>query len=93
LALGKKTNHREAKSIGQAPSEGHILISAFALNKVPSGFVLAVIATSLFLAPFGQKTHLTTFSCGLLMIITQETARSLTALDAPLSIEVAVPRK
>jgi hypothetical protein len=34
--------------------------------------------------PFGQKTHLTAFSCGLLMIITQELAQSLagrTALD------------
>jgi hypothetical protein len=43
--------------------------------------------------PFGQKTHLTAFSCGLLMIITQEPAQSLAALDAPLSIEVTVPRK
>jgi hypothetical protein len=42
---------------------------------------------------FGQKTHLTAFSCGLLMIITQEPAQSLAALDAPLSIEVTVPRK
>jgi hypothetical protein len=32
-------------------------------------------------------------SCGLLMIITQEPAQSLAALDAPLSIEVPVPRK
>jgi hypothetical protein len=43
--------------------------------------------------PFGQKTHLTAFLCGLLMIITQEPAQSLAALDAPLSIEVTVPRK
>jgi hypothetical protein len=43
--------------------------------------------------PFGQKTHLTAFSCGLLMIITQEPAQSLAALDAPLTIEVPVPRK
>jgi hypothetical protein len=43
-------------------------------------------------APFGQKTHLTAFSCGLLMI-TQEPAQSVAALDAPLSIEVTVPRK
>jgi hypothetical protein len=43
--------------------------------------------------PFGQKTHLTAFSCGVLMIITQEPAQSLAALDAPLSIEVTVPRK
>jgi site-specific recombinase XerC len=43
--------------------------------------------------PFGQKTHLTAFSCGLLMIIAQEPAQSLAALDAPLSIEVTVPRK
>jgi glutathione S-transferase len=43
--------------------------------------------------PFGQKTHLTAFSWGLLMIITQEPAQSLAALDAPLSIEVTVPRK
>jgi hypothetical protein len=42
---------------------------------------------------FGQKTHLTAFSSGLLMIITQEPAQSLAALDAPLSIEVTVPRK
>jgi hypothetical protein len=42
---------------------------------------------------FGQKTHLTAFSCGLLMIITQEPAQSLAALDALLSIEVTVPRK
>ena len=43
---------------------------------------------------FGQKkTHLTAFSCGLLMIITQEPAQSVAALDAPLSIEVTVPRK
>jgi hypothetical protein len=45
------------------------------------------------LSPFGQKTHLTAFSCGLLMIITQEPAQSLAALDAPLTIEVPVPRK
>jgi hypothetical protein len=45
------------------------------------------------LTPFGQKTHLTALSCGLLMIITQEPAQSLAALDAPLSIEVTVPRK
>jgi hypothetical protein len=32
---------------------------------------------------FGQKSHLTAFSCGLLMIITQEPAQSLAALDAP----------
>jgi hypothetical protein len=43
--------------------------------------------------PFGQKTHLTAFSCGLLMIITQEPAQSLAALDAPLTIEVTVSRK
>jgi hypothetical protein len=43
--------------------------------------------------PFGQKTHLTALSCGLLMIITQEPAQSLAALDAPLTIEVTVPRK
>jgi hypothetical protein len=43
--------------------------------------------------PFGQKTHLTAFSCSLLMIITQEPAQSLAALDAPLTIEVTVPRK
>jgi hypothetical protein len=43
--------------------------------------------------PFGQKTHLTALSCGLLMIIAQEPAQSLAALDAPLSIEVTVPRK
>jgi hypothetical protein len=43
--------------------------------------------------PFGQKTHLTAFSSGLLMIITQESAQSLAALDAPLTIEVPVPRK
>jgi hypothetical protein len=43
--------------------------------------------------PFGQKTHLTAFSCGVLMIITQEPAQSLAALDAPLTIEVPVPRK
>jgi hypothetical protein len=42
---------------------------------------------------FGQKTHLTAFLCGLLMIITQEPAQSLAALDALLSIEVTVPRK
>ena len=35
----------------------------------------------LFFIPFGQKTHLTAFSCGLLMIITQEPAQSLAALD------------
>jgi hypothetical protein len=43
--------------------------------------------------PSGQEIHLTAFSCGLLMIITQEPAQSLAALDAPLSIEVTVPRK
>jgi hypothetical protein len=42
---------------------------------------------------FGQKTHLTAFSCGLSMIMTQEPAQLLAALDAPLSIEVTVPRK
>jgi hypothetical protein len=42
---------------------------------------------------FGQKTDLTAFSCGLLMIITQEPTQSVAALDAPLSIEVTVPRK
>ncbi len=46
-----------------------------------------------FLSPFGQKTHLTAFSCGLLMIITQKPAQSLAASDAPLTIEVPVPRK
>jgi DNA-binding winged helix-turn-helix (wHTH) protein len=45
------------------------------------------------LISFGQKTHRTAFSCGLLMIITQEPAQSVAALDAPLSIEVTVPRK
>jgi hypothetical protein len=43
--------------------------------------------------PFGQKTHLTAFSGGLLMIITQEPAQSLAAVDAPLTIELPVPRK
>jgi hypothetical protein len=42
------------------------------------------------LDPVWSKTHLTAFSCDLLMIITQQ---SLAALDAPLSIEVTVPRK
>jgi hypothetical protein len=42
---------------------------------------------------FGQKTHLTAFSGGLLMIITQEPAQSLAALDAPVMIEVTVPRE
>jgi hypothetical protein len=42
---------------------------------------------------FGQKTHLTALSCGLLMIITQEPAQSLAALETPLTIEVPVPRK
>jgi hypothetical protein len=40
-----------------------------------------------------SKNHLTGFSCSLLMIITQEPAQSLAALDAPLSIEVTVPKK
>jgi hypothetical protein len=40
-----------------------------------------------------SKKNLTAFSCGLLMIITQEPAQSLAALDAPLSIEVTVPGK
>ena len=43
--------------------------------------------------PFGQKTHLTAFSCGLLMIITQEPAQSLAALDAPLSLTSRRQRK
>jgi hypothetical protein len=51
------------------------------------------LSRTLHRTPFGQKTHLTAFSCGLLMIITQEPAQSLAALDAPLSIEVTVPRK
>jgi hypothetical protein len=42
---------------------------------------------------FGQKTHLTASLGGLFMIITQEPAQSLAALDAPLTIEVPVPRK
>jgi hypothetical protein len=41
---------------------------------------------------FGQKIHLTAFSCGLLMIITQEPDQSLAAFDAPLTIEALVPR-
>jgi gamma-glutamyltranspeptidase / glutathione hydrolase len=56
-------------------------------------FVPPNLARYSVLTAFGQKTHLTAFSCGLLMIITQEPAQSLAALDATLSIEVTVPRK
>jgi hypothetical protein len=75
---------------GLAPGDDHATIIA-----VLTLVRLAGIGdgSTLIQTPFGQKTHLTAFSCGLLMIITQEPAQSLAALDAPLSIEVTVPRK
>jgi hypothetical protein len=67
-----------------------VWISAWPMFMAP----LAAFATVNFVhIPFGQKTHLIAFSCGLLMIITQEPAQSLAALDAPLSIKVTVARK
>jgi MFS family permease len=48
-----------------------------------------VFLSALLRMAFGQKTHLTAFSRGLLMMLTQEPAQSLSALDAPLAIEFA----